>query len=196
MQWSLYPTIAFNNPMGKVILFMTISLDGFINDRNGSVERLYPDLGALRKTEMLQELIKSTGAVVMGRRAYDMAERDFTDYEFQVLVFVLTHHVPKKAPKGINERLTFTFVTDGIESAIAKAKAAAGERYVTVIGGASTAQQCIKKVLLDEIQIGIMPILFIEGLRLFDHIGIEIELERIRVIESSTRTDIRFRVVK
>jgi dihydrofolate reductase len=127
--------------MGKVILGTTMSLDGFINDRNGSVSRLYPDLAALRKTEMLQESIKTTGAVVMGRRAYDMAEGDFTDYEFQVPIFVLTHDAPEKAAKGENERLTFTFVTGGIESAIEKAKVAAGDKYVTVIGGANTAQQ-------------------------------------------------------
>jgi dihydrofolate reductase len=150
---------------------MAMSLDGFVNDRNGDVGRLYPDLEALRKTEMLQESIKTTGAVVMGRRAYDMAEGDFTGYEFQVPIFVLSHDVPEKVAKGENERLSFTFVTDGIESAIEKAKAAAGDKYVTVIGGANTAQQCIQAGLLDEIQIGIVPVLLGEGLRLFEHIG-------------------------
>jgi dihydrofolate reductase len=183
--------------MGKVILGTTMSLDGFVNDRNGDVSRLYPDLDALRKTEVLQESIHTTGAVVMGRRAYDMAEGDFTDYEFQVPIFVLTHDAPEKAAKGENERLTFTFVTGGIESAIEKAKVAAGDKYVTVIGGANTAQQLIKKGLLDEIQVGLVPVLLGEGLRFFEHLGTEqIELERIRVIESPGRTDIRFRVVK
>ena len=183
--------------MGKVLFGMAMSLDGFVNDRNGDVGRLYPDLEALRKTEMLRELIKTTGAVVMGRRAYDMAEGDFTGYEFQVPIFVLSHDVPEKVAKGENEGLSFTFVTDGIESAIEKAKAAAGDKYVTVIGGANTAQQCIQAGLLDEIQIGIVPVLLGEGLRLFEHIGTEqIELESTRVIESPGRTDLRFRVVK
>jgi dihydrofolate reductase len=94
---------------------MTMSLDGFVNDRNGDVSRLYPDLAALRQTEMLQESIKTTGAVVMGRRAYDMAEGDFTDYEFQVPVFVLTHHVPEKVAKGENEKLSLgTFYSGNI----------------------------------------------------------------------------------
>ncbi len=181
--------------MAKVILGTTMSLDGFMNDQNGDVNRLYPDLEALRKTEMLQESIKTTGAVVMGRRAYDMAEGDFTGYEFQVPIFVLSHHVPQKVAKGENGKLTFTFVTDGIESAIRQAKAAAGDKYVTVIGGANTAQQCIKAGLVDEIQIGIMPVLLCEGLRFFEHLGKQLELERIRVIESPAgRTDIRFRV--
>src|SRR5207302_6837561 len=126
--------------MGKVIFGATMSLDGFMNDRNGDVNRLYPDLQALRSTEMLQEEIRTTGAVVMGRRAYDMAEGDLTDYEYQVPIFVLTHHVPEKVAKGENERLTFTFVTDGVESALEKAKEAAGDENVMVIGGANTAQ--------------------------------------------------------
>ena len=183
--------------MGKVLFGMAMSLDGFVNDRNGDVGRLYPDLEALRKTEMLRELIKTTGAVVMGRRAYDMAEGDFTGYEFQVPIFVLSHDVPEKVAKGENERLSFTFVTDGIESAIEKAKAAAGDKYVTVIGGANTAQQCIQAGLLDEVQIGIVPVLLGEGLRLFEHIGAEqIELESTRVIESPGVTHLGFRVVK
>jgi dihydrofolate reductase len=183
--------------MGKVIAGTTMSLDGFINDRNGSVSRLYPDLEALRKTELLQEEIRTTGAVVMGRRAYDMAEGDFTDYEFQVPIFVLTHDVPEKVAKGENERLTLTFVTDGIERAIEKVKAAAGGKHVMVIGGANTAQQCLQAGLVDQIQIGIVPILLGEGLRFFEHLGSEpIELERMRIIESPTRTDLWFRVVK
>ena len=88
--------------MGKVVVGMTVSLDGFVNDRNGLVSRLYPDLAALRKTKMLQESIRTTGAVLMGRRAYEMGDPDsydWDDYEFQVPIFVLTHHVPEKMPK-------------------------------------------------------------------------------------------------
>src|SRR5437016_12213842 len=76
--------------MGNVIIGATMSLDWFMNDRNGDVSRLYQDFEALRRTEMLQEEIRTTGAVVMGRRAYDMAEGDLTDYEYQVPIFVLT----------------------------------------------------------------------------------------------------------
>src|SRR5436309_2909311 len=183
--------------MGKVLFGMTISLDGFVNDRNGDVSRLYPDLGALRQTEMLQEVIKTSGAVVMGRRAYDMAEGDFTDYEFQVPIFVLTHHIPEKVAKGENDQLTLTFVTDGIQSAIEKAKAAAGDKHVMVVGGAHTAQQCLRAGLVDEIHMGIVPVLFGEGLRFFGHlVNEQMELERMRVFASPTRTDLWFRVVK
>ena len=181
----------------KVHVGTTMSLDGFIADRNGSVDRLYPNLDQLRETELLKEWIEMTGAAVMGKRAYEMAQGDLTGYEFQVPIFVLTHEVPDKAPKGQNERLTVTFVTDGIESAIRQAKAAAGDKYVTVVGGANTAQQCIRAGLVDEIEIGIVPVLLGDGLRFFDHLAAEqIELERIKTTESPGRTDIRFRVVK
>src|SRR3989440_6840574 len=120
--------------MGKVIAGTTMSLDGFMNDRHGDVSRLYPDFEALRKTEMLQEEIRTTGAVVMGKRAYDMAEGDLTDYEYQVPIFVLTHSVPEQVVKGENDRLTVTFVTDGVESAIEQAQAAAGDKQVMVVG--------------------------------------------------------------
>ncbi len=184
--------------MAKVILAMTMSLDGFVNDRNGSVDSLYSDLDQLRNTETLQETIKTTGAVVMGRRAYAMGDSDWYvgNYEFQAPIFVLTHRVPQKLPKQ-DEKLTFTFVTDGIESAIEKAKAAAGDKDVQVIGGANIAQQLINAGLVDELQIGIMPVLLGEGLRFFEHVAtLPIELEKIKVLESSARTDLWFRVVR
>ncbi|MFI5272638.1 MAG: dihydrofolate reductase family protein [Ktedonobacterales bacterium] len=184
--------------MGKVLVGLTMSLDGFINDRNGSVERLYPDLGALRNTELLQDSIQRTGAVVMGRRAYAMGEPDAYAgaYEYQVPIFVLTHAAPATLPAE-NERLRFTFVTDGIESAIWQARAAAGDKDITVIGGASTAQQCIQARLLDELHIGIVPVFLGGGLRPFDGIEMEhVELEQLQVIESPSRTDLKFRVVK
>jgi dihydrofolate reductase len=184
--------------MGKVLAGITMSLDGFINDCNGDVSQLYSDFATLRETEVLQEAIIKTGAVVMGRRAYDMAEGDFTGYEFQAPIFVLTHHVPEKAPKGENERLSFTFVTEGIESAIEKAKTAAGDKDVTVIGGADIVQQCLRAGLVEELQIDIMPLLLGEGLRFFEHLAAsQIQLERIKVIElPAGRTELCFRVIK
>jgi dihydrofolate reductase len=114
--------------MAKVVGGMTLSLDGFASDPHGDVSRLYPDLGELRETEMLQEEIRTTGAVVMGRHSYNMGDPDsFADhYEYQVPIFVLTHHIPEKKPKE-TETLSITFVTEGVERAIAQAKAAAGE---------------------------------------------------------------------
>ena len=186
--------------MGKVILGMTISLDGFVNDRHGSVAALYPNLAALQDTEPMKESIQNTGAVVMGRNSFAMAEDPdliAENYEYQVPIFVLTHEPPQKHPLE-NDCLTFTFVTDGVESAIQQAKATAGDKDVTVIGAASTARQCLMAGLADELHVDIMPVLLCAGLRLFEDIGTDqIQLERIQVMElPAGRTHLRFRVVK
>jgi dihydrofolate reductase len=183
--------------MGKVILGMTISLDGFVNDRNGSVHPLYPDLAAMRDTDLMQEAIQTTGAVVMGRHTYAMGDPDaFADtYEFQVPIFVVTHAAPEQEPKE-NEELTFTFVTDGIEHAVARAKVAAGAKNVMVVGGVNVFQQCIRARLSDEVHLGIMPVLLGEGLQLFTPGSSEqVDLETLCVIESAGRIDMQFRVL-
>lgn len=183
--------------MGKVVGGMTLSLDGFASDSQGSVAALYPDLGNLRYTEMLQEEIRTTGAVVMGKNSYNMGDPDSfaENYEYQVPIFVLTHHIPEKKPKE-TQALKVHFVTDGIESAIAKARVAAGDKNIVLIG-ASINQQCIKAGLCDELHIGIMPILLGDGLRLFEHIDFEqIKLEKFKIFEAGARTDIWFRILK
>src|SRR5512139_3851183 len=143
--------------MGKVILGMTLSLDGFVNDVNGSVEKLYPDLSTWRETELGKESIRNTGAVVMGRNSFAMSEDPdwfAGNYEYQVPIYVLTHQPPARHPKETSE-LTFTFVTDGIESAIKKAKATAGDKDVNVIGATSTTRQCLNAGLADELHVDI-----------------------------------------
>ena len=110
---------------------------------------------------------------------------------------MLTHHAPEQAAIGQNGRLTITFVTNGIESAIAQAKAAANGKHVMVVGGANTAQQCIRAGLVDEIHIGIVPVLLGDGLRFFEPLANEdLNLIRTRVFESSTRTDLWFSVIR
>lgn len=183
--------------MARVIVGMTMSLDGFVNDRNGDVDRLYPDMEAMRQTEQLQEAIRSTGAVVMGRRSYEMGNGDFTGYELQVPIFVLTHQVPEQVAKGENDKLTFTFVTEGIERVIDQAKAAAGDKDVTVVGGASTIHQCIEAGLADELHIDLRSVLLGDGLPLFDRSGDPpFELESIGMSESPGVTHLRYRVRK
>ncbi len=186
--------------MKKVIAGMTTSLDGFINDGNGSAEALSPDFSELLDAPSFKEQVQNTGAVIMGRHVYEMADPFLwanDDYEFQVPIFVLTHTPPAKYPKG-NGRLSFTFVTDGIESAISHAKKAAANKDVLIIGGASTIQQCLNSGLCDELQIDIMPVLLGKGLRLFESIDTDkVKLERTKVEETtSVRTTITFGVTK
>ncbi|HEX2911095.1 MAG TPA: dihydrofolate reductase family protein [Chloroflexia bacterium] len=186
--------------MGKVIVGMTMSLDGFINDRNGRAEKLSPDFSELLESPSFKEMTQNTGAVIMGKNVYEMADPFMwanDEYEFQVPIFVLTHTPPAKYPEG-NDKLSFRFVTDGIESAIAQAKKAAGDKVVQVIGGANTIQQCLNSGLCDELQIDIMPVLLGKGLRLFENIDTDqLKLERAKVEETTpVRTSITLRVTK
>ena len=174
---------------------MTMSLDGFIN-----AEKVSPDFSELLEAPSFKEMIKNTGAAVMGRHVYEMADPFIwanDDYEFQTPIFVLTHTPPAKYPKG-NDRLSFTFVTDGIESAISQAKKAAADKDVQVIGGASTIQQCLSAGLCDELQIDIMAVLLGKGLRLFENIDTDkIKLERTKIEKTTpVRTSITFRITK
>jgi len=128
-------------------------------------------------------------------RQADLRPRRGTVGTFHAPCFV----VSKDAQPTITKEggTSYTFVTDGIESAVAQAKAAASGKDVMVMGGASTAQQCLRAGLLDEIQIHLAPVLLGDGTRLFDHLGTErIELERTRVIEAPDVTHLHFRVVR
>lgn len=184
--------------MAKVVVGMTTSLDGFVADQNGGVGRLYPDLAALRGTAYMTAIIEATGAVLMGRRTFEMGEPDsyVGNYEFQVPIFVLTHEPPHVRPKQ-DKHLTFTFVTDGVESAIAQARAVAGDKVVQVVGGVSVAQQLLRAGLVDELRVDVMPVLLGAGLRFFGHPGLErVQLEKIGVQDVGARTSFSFRIKK
>jgi dihydrofolate reductase len=184
--------------MGRVIVGMTISLDGFVADKDGNVERLYPDLAALRDTAYMKTMIAETGAVLMGRKTFAMGDPDeyVGNYEFQVPIFVVTHRPPRVAPKQ-DEHLTFTFVTDGVGSALAQAKAAAGDKAVVVVGGVNVSQQLLNAGLVDELHIDVMPVLLGEGLRFFDGTDLKhVQIEKTEIEEIGARTALRFRVKK
>ena len=184
--------------MAKVILGVTISLDGFAEDKSGSVGPLYPDLDVLRDTEVMREAQRNAGAVVMSWKEFSMAEDPDTyadNYEFQVPIFVFTDKVPEKHPKE-NEAVTFTFVTDGVESAVRQAKAAAGDKDVQIIGSAKTVQEFLQKGIADELQVDIISILLHEGACPFESLDKSIKLERTKVVElPAGRTHLRFRVL-
>lgn len=184
--------------MAKVVLEMAMSLDGFIAGLNDEDHGLYNYffLPSGPTREVIEEGFKTTGTILMGRRAYDIgaAQDGFADNPYQVPTFVLTHHVPEKAAKGAD---AFIFVTGGIENALEQARAVTGDRAIVVGGGAHIAQQYLKAGLLDEIQIHLVHILLGEGIRLFDPVGVkQIGLEKIKVINSVGVTHLRFRVIK
>lgn len=132
----------------------------------------------------------------MGRRMFDNGEGPWGDEPpFHAPVFVLTHDARETVAK--DGGTTFTFVTDGIESALERAKAAAGERDVSIAGGANAVRQYVAAGLLDELRIHLVPVLLGDGIRLFESGGTErIELERTEVRESSDVTHLGFRVAK
>ena len=184
--------------MATVSAGMTVSLDGFVSDPAGSAAPLYPDLADLRGTDYMDRAIAETSAVLMGKRTFEMADPDsyVGEYEFQVPIFVVTHHPPAKQPQE-DERLTFTFVTDGLESALDQAKAAAGDAVVQVVGGASVLQQLLRAGLVDELQVDVMPVVLGSGLRLLENLDPDRpRLEKLEVQEVGARTSLRFRVAK
>jgi dihydrofolate reductase len=193
--------------MSKVIAGISMSLDGFVTAQNVTREQQLGDGGEVlhqwlenpetADLDLLASMGASVGAILMGRRSYDLAEGDGGWGDGgpagPVPCFVLTHAAP--AASSVRAPSVFTFVTDGIHSAVEQAKAAADGKVVGV-HGASATQQCLAAGLMDEIQIHLAPVLLGGGLRLFEHLGGRIELERTQVIATSNATHLRYRVAR
>jgi dihydrofolate reductase len=179
----------------KVIAGMTISVDGFVTDRHGDLGPLYTDLESLQDTDYMRDLIERTGSVLMGRRSFEVGDPDtYADnYELQAPIFVVTHQPPAKHPKE-NDKLTFTFVTDGIESALEQAKAAAGGKDVAIGGGANAINQYLAAGLVDELELHVVPLVFGGGARLFEGLGPELGLEQVRAVDAPGVTHLKYRV--
>lgn len=193
--------------MGKVAFDISMSLDGFVTAANIRAEEPLGDGGQQlhdwafgseddRNREILAQGISGTGAVIAGRTTYDPSMpwwgADGPTGPARLPVFVVSHSVPEDVPVGG----VYTFVSS-IEEALARAKAAAGDKDVSVMGGASIAQQFIRAGLLDEIQIYLVPVLFGSGTRLFEHLGSEhVHLETVQAINTAQAIHLRFRVLK
>jgi len=133
------------------------------------------------------------GVFVTGRRDFDVSNAWGGTPPLGVHAFIVTHQPPQE---WVKEGSPFTFVTEGVESAIAQARQVAGDKNIAV-GGSSIVQQCLRAGLLDEIHISLAPVLLGSGIRLFDHLGTgPIELESTRVIDAPGVTHLVFRVVK
>ena len=213
--------------MARLRFQISMSLDGFIAGPNQSEEnplgkggeQLHEwviGLEAWRKphgldggeanasTDVIEDSLQNVGATVMGRNMFG-GEGPWGDDPwdgwwgdeppFHMPVFIVTHHARKPVAK--EGGTTFTFVTDGIESALEQARAAAGGKDVALGGGANVAQQYLKAGLVDEMQIHLVPVILGAGARLFDTLGdAEIGLECIRVVEAPGVTHLTYRIVK
>jgi len=193
--------------MGKVVFDISMSLDGFMTAANRRPEEPMGDGGQRlhewafgddrRDREVLTSGVGTLGAVIAGRRTYDDSVpwwgADGPTGPARVPVFVLSHDVPEDVPDGG----VYTFVAGGIERALEQAKAAAGDKGVTVMGGAVTGQQYLRAGLVDELSIHLVPVLFGSGTRMFDNLGDQhIQLESADVIQTAAATHLRFRIAK
>jgi dihydrofolate reductase len=199
--------------MGNVVVDLTMSLDGFIAGSDDSPdlplgrggERLFTWMSAGPESNrverrlappdpskvVMDEWMTEYGAIVSGRRTFDIAGGWKDEHPLDVPIFVVTHQVPTHG----NWSPRVSFVTDGIERALELAQKAAGDLKVSVCA-ANIAQQLLRAGMLDEIQVNVVPLLLGSGVRLFDHLGRNsITLEQVRVIESEGVTHLRYRVV-
>jgi dihydrofolate reductase len=172
--------------MAKVIALMSMSLDGYVADENDGVAEVFDwyfsgdvevptastrsDLTfhvSPPSADHLRGLTAEIGAMLTGRRTFEVAGGRGGEHPWEVPAFVVTHDVPEGWPRPGS---TVQFVTDGIESAVAQAKSAADPKSVGV-HGAQTIQQCLDAGLLDEIHVDLAAVLLGSGVRLFDHLA-------------------------
>ncbi len=153
---------------------------------------------------VLADAEANVGAEIMGRGKFGPASRGPWGDDpwqgwwgdappFHKPVFVVTHH--EREPLTLSDT-TFTFVTDGIESALAQARAVAGDKDVFIGGGASIINQFLTAGLLDEIEVHVAPILLGGGERLFDGVGPTVKLEQVRVVEAPGVAHLTYRIVR
>jgi dihydrofolate reductase len=199
--------------MTKVVAGITMSLDGYIsgpNDGPGAGlgeggERLHywvfggpwtydGERGspAAVDQQYLDEVFGSGGAWIVGRTMHDVVDGWGEDPGFGVPVFVVTHRPHDTLVKGDT---SFEFVTGGIADALERARAAAGEKNVIVMGGADLLRQYLEAGLVDELTLTIAPVLLAGGKRLFEGVArTDLGFERTAVIESPFATHLRFGV--
>jgi dihydrofolate reductase len=181
--------------MAKMLYSVTMSLDGFIAGHGGDMSWLTEHLGP---NPTVDEVIGKIGALLVGNRSFrgddpykGIPNREGKPFggEWSGPQFVLTHHPPASPVPGI------TFVGD-LDSAVTAAKAAAGDKYVNVLG-ANIARQCLEVGVLDEILVLIAPVMLGDGMRLFDRPGgTDIELERLSLTKTPRVSNLWLRVAK
>jgi dihydrofolate reductase len=205
--------------MSRLVFHISMSLDGFITGPNprpdaplgDGGERLHdwmsgitdlreshrtPSRAADADAQVIDDAYSGIGALVMGRSMFDDGEDPWGENPpFGMPVFIVTHHARETIIK--QGGTTYTFVTDGIDAALERARVAAGDQDVAIAGGADLFQQYLRAGLVDEFQIHLVPLLLGDGVRLLEHLGtLTVELEPTGVVESpSGVTHLSFRVV-
>ena len=181
--------------MAGVLLDMAVSLDGMVSGPDGADGGLYDWYfdPADASRAVIDELVGSTGAIVIGRGAFGRGDdaQGWEDTPYAVPHFVVTHRPPRIAASGPVE---FVFVPEGLRSAVERAREVAGDRFATIGGGADIARQALAAGLVDELQLHVVPVLLGDGLPLFDRLPTSWSLTKLRVIDAPTVTHHRYRV--
>jgi dihydrofolate reductase len=190
--------------MAKIVFDTSMSLDGFMTGPGQTADEPL-GRGGLRLHEwafggdetnqqLMADALADQGAVICGRRTYDTSRwgADGPTGPARRPVFVVTHQAPAESPAdGV-----YTFVTDGLESALKQASAVAGDRDVSIMGGADIGRQYIAAGLVDEISIHLVPVLFGAGTRMFDDRTDHVRLEAVDVVPTPAATHLRYRIVR
>jgi dihydrofolate reductase len=197
--------------MGMVFADISMSLDGFsagsndgpanpLGDHGTRIHQWFFGLdnepGHAADSRVMDEVTSRTGAVILGRRMFENGLVPWSGVNpWAAPAFVLAHE--PRDPLIVDGQIQFTFVYNGIESALDQARSVAGDRDVIIAGGANIVQQFIRSGLLDEVQIHIVPVLLGAGIRLFDQLDArQGELECVRVVESPSVTHLKYRIVR
>jgi dihydrofolate reductase len=211
--------------MSKVRAHITVSADGYVAGPNQSLENPLGEGGdslhdwaiplrAFREphgmeggevnasSPVVEESLANVGAEIMGRGMFGGGPGPWGDDlwpgwwgeepPFHMPVFVLTHH--EREPLTLSDT-TFTFVTDGIDSALDQARTAAAGKDVAIVGGGDVINQYLAAGLVDELELHVVPLVLGGGARLFDGLGPELELEQLRAVEAPGVTHVKYRVV-
>jgi dihydrofolate reductase len=178
--------------MGKVIIHATITLDGFMADTEGRIDWMF-DFGD-SDLKVIDTFMQELGAVVGGANKTQTIEEGEIPYGgmLKIPVYLMTHEAHEPIEK---DGITHTFVVNDIKQAVDAAKAAAGGKNVSLLGG-TISRQCLKLGLGAEIQLHVVPVLLGDGISLFAGLGERVNLERIEAVTTTNITDLRFRVVK
>jgi dihydrofolate reductase len=180
--------------MAKVFIHATITLDGFMADTNGGVDWMSDFEATDQDYAVANKIMAEIGAVVGGSNKTNTIKEGEIPYggTLKVPVYLMTHEAHEPVEK---DGTTFTFVVNDIKQAVETAKAAAGDKSVSLLGG-TISRQCLKLGLVDEIVVHVVPVLLGDGISLFTGLGERINLERIETSAFANETHLRFRVVK
>ncbi|NUP50020.1 MAG: deaminase [Catenulispora sp.] len=180
--------------MAKVIVHATITLDGFLADADGGVDWMFGRPSAPGDDAVVANIMSNIGAIVGGANKTQTIEDGEIPYggALKVPVYLMTHtpHAPIE-----HDDITYTFVVDDITDAVNRATQAAGDKWISLLGG-KISRQCLQLGLVDELHLHVAPVLLGNGISLFAGLNHRIELERLETSAFASETHLQYRVLR